>query len=116
MCAAATYSNVSNFEWYIDTLVELAYLSLALPAETTVGAVSIGVKIRDQLIDVAARVRAIRPYAVESMARLLGDEAFLDTGDGVEIAQVLVAAAWICGEYCRYVAFSLLRSFAMLIS
>ncbi|KAL8286990.1 hypothetical protein RQP46_003996 [Phenoliferia psychrophenolica] len=104
MCAQGTYAHVSNFEWYIDTLVDLAYLALSFPPTDASGAASgpsLGVRIRDQLVDVAARVRAIRPYAVQKMAVILGDETFLEHGDACEISEVLGAAAWICGEYCR---------------
>ncbi|KAM0754395.1 Adaptor protein complex AP-3 delta subunit [Meredithblackwellia eburnea MCA 4105] len=99
MCSQSTYANVSNFEWYIDTLVDLAYLSLSLPPDAN--GVTLGSKLRDQLVDVSARVRAIRPYAVKKMADLLGDESFLEGGDGAGVIEVLGAAAWICGEYCR---------------
>lgn len=68
------------------------------------GVTSLGVKLRDQLIDVTARVKAIRPYAVKQMVKLLGDEAILENGDGDGIEEVLGAAAWIAAEYCRYVA------------
>lgn len=99
MCSTSTYTNITNFEWYIDTLVELAYVALQLPSDSTSS--SLGLQIRDQIIDVVARVKAIRPFAVKRMAILLSDENFLDNGQGADVAQVLAAAAWICGEYCR---------------
>lgn len=110
VCAQATYGLVTNFQWYLDVLVELAHLALGLGAEGGAGeegvlgggsGVSVGTKVRDQLVDVTARVKAIRPYAVQKMASLLEDESFLEGGDGADGAAVLGAAAWICGEYCR---------------
>lgn len=105
MCSSETYANVVNFNWYIDTLVDLSYISLSIAldpaAAQSAGGVSLGVKLRDQLVDVAARVKAIRPYAVKKMASLLGDEEFLENGEGADVSEVLGAAAWICGEYCR---------------
>lgn len=101
MCSANTYTNVSNFEWYLDTLVELAYFARGLQYEDAPAGLGVGESIKSQLIDVAARVKAIRAYAVRRMADVLGDETFLD--HGVEVAEVLGAAAWICGEYCQYV-------------
>lgn len=81
-------------------LVDLAYVS-PVP----------GPALRDALIDVVVRVKALRGYAVKLCARLLGDDAFVsnaasrsmeETGDVTGSAEVLWAAAWICGEYCRY--------------
>ncbi|KAK4058327.1 AP-3 complex subunit delta [Microbotryomycetes sp. JL221] len=114
MCSQQTFANVSNFAWYIDTLVELSYIALSISQEPSQGqgsadkaqgsataTPSLGQMLRDQLIDVTARVKAIRPYAVTKMAELLGDEEFLENGEGADVAEVLGAAAWICGEYCR---------------
>ncbi|GAA5826066.1 hypothetical protein JCM3770_005228 [Rhodotorula araucariae] len=101
MTSSGTYSNVSNFAWLIDTLVELAYIAQTLSPEPAPGVSSTGVQLRDQLIDVAARVRQIRPYATKRMAQLIMDEDLLDGGEGADAAEVLGAAAWICGEYCR---------------
>ncbi|GAA5949476.1 hypothetical protein JCM3765_002674 [Sporobolomyces pararoseus] len=99
MSSSGTYANVSNFAWLIDTLIELTYISLTIQSDSKTP--SIGSKLRDQFVDVAARVRAIRPYAAQKAAALIQDEDLLDQGDGLEAAEVLGAAAWICGEYCR---------------
>ncbi|BGO90401.1 hypothetical protein NBRC10512_004114 [Rhodotorula toruloides] len=107
MTSSGTYSNVSNFAWLIDTLVELAYISQTLqtdptaPAATANSPPTVGSQLRDQLIDVTARVRQIRPYAARKMATLIQDEDLLGTGDSGDATEVLGAAAWICGEYCR---------------
>ncbi|GAC75225.1 vesicle coat complex AP-3, delta subunit [Moesziomyces antarcticus T-34] len=109
-----TYANVVDFSWYIDTLLHLATVP-NLPDGNDVGA-----RIRDQLIDVTARVRAIRPHATRVMVALLRDGRMLPssdwpaasvvrkpaasstagTGDDMrETRKVLHAAAWILGEY-----------------
>ena len=59
------------------------------------------------------RVRAIRGFAVKLCSRLLGDDAFVNNamvgqngnqnGESEGSAEVLWAAAWICGEYSRFV-------------
>lgn len=109
MCAHQTYANVANFSWFIDTLVELSYISLSIsqdsngPLAAPAAEASLGHKLRDTLVDVSARVKAVRPYAVQKMAQLLGDEDFLENGEGADVSEVLGAAAWICGEYCRSV-------------
>lgn len=88
LCSADTYANVTNFEWYLGVLVKLAYTAK----------VDVGARLRDQIIDVTARVRAVRGYAVKCMSDVLADESFVlnDTNDA---AEVLHAAAWVCGEY-----------------
>ncbi|KWU43363.1 ARM repeat-containing protein [Rhodotorula sp. JG-1b] len=102
MCSSATYSNVTNFAWLIDTLVELTYVARTLGTDSaTTGMPSLGAQLRDTLIDVVARVRQIRPYAAKKMSALLQDEDLLDEGEASDAAEVLGAAAWICGEYCR---------------
>lgn len=108
-----TYANVVDFSWWLDTLLHLAMVS-NLPDGN-----SIGSKIRDQLIDITARVRAIRPHATRAMISLLSDGRLVppydwtasDTSltvtakpptagdDAREPRKVLHAAAWILGEY-----------------
>jgi AP-3 complex subunit delta len=75
-------------------LVDLAY----------VAGVNVGIDIRNQLVDIVGRVRGVRRRAVELMMSILGDESFaLSTRDDGTCAEVLWAAAWICGEHCRCV-------------
>jgi len=92
ICSQSTYENVTNFEWYISVLVDLAH----------VANVNVGIEIRDQLTDVVGRVRAVRRYAVKLMYTLLSDETMLrNSQDEGSCSEVLCAAAWICGEYCE---------------
>jgi AP-3 complex subunit delta-1 len=96
ICSQSTYENVTNFEWYISVLVDLAH----------VANVNVGAEIRDQLVDVVGRVRAVRRYAVKLMYTLLSDETILrNAQDEGSCSEVLWAAAWICGEYCKQVFF-----------
>ncbi|KAI6031280.1 adaptin N terminal region-domain-containing protein [Pisolithus microcarpus] len=91
MCSDSMYDNVTDFEWYLSVLVDLTYVS----------GVDIGAQIRDQLVDVVGRVRAVRAYAVKLMVKLLSDETLLvHAGEPGSCSEVLWAAAWICGEYC----------------
>ena len=95
MCSRDGYENVTDFEWYLSVLVDLAYVS-------NVGGV--GETIRAQLVDVCVRVRAVRPFAVGVMGKLLNDEGMLENcREETGCSEVLWAAAWICGEYCRQV-------------
>ncbi|KAI0800586.1 Adaptor protein complex AP-3 delta subunit [Fomes fomentarius] len=89
------YDNVTDFEWYISVLVDLAY----------VARVNVGAEIRVQLVDITGRVRAVRRYAVQVMVKLLSDDSFLhNASDEGGCPEVLWAAAWICGEYCSELA------------
>jgi AP-3 complex subunit delta-1 len=101
------YVNVTNFEWYIDILVTVAYLSLAFSVpgsasgtSSTVG--SIGHGVAEALLDVAARAPAVRENTVKRMKRLLADyEGFADRqqGQGRNAEPVVQAAAFIVSEY-----------------
>ncbi|KAF8079147.1 adaptin N terminal region-domain-containing protein [Lyophyllum atratum] len=95
MCSQSTYENVTNFEWYISVLVDLAHVANA----------DVGSEIRDQLVDVVGRVRAVRRYAVRLMYQLLSDDTMLrNAHEEGSCSEVLWAAAWICGEYCDELA------------
>ena len=97
LCASDFYANISDFEWYVSVLVDLAYVARA----------PVGGAIRDQLVDIVVRVRQVRRYAVQVCMRLLGDDVFLNGGEaqldseGSGCQEILWAAAWICGEYSR---------------
>ncbi|EPQ60168.1 Adaptor protein complex AP-3 delta subunit [Gloeophyllum trabeum ATCC 11539] len=91
ICSASTYEHVTDFEWYLSVLIDLAY----------VASVNIGAEIRDQLIDVVARVKGARRYAVRLMAKVLADSTFLiNAGEDCSCSEILWAAAWVAGEYC----------------
>ena len=89
-----TYSNVVDFEWYIDVLIKLAYMAND----------SVGDQVSFQLIDVASRVRGVRPHAIAKLKQVLEDFTLFDEACETEF-QPLRAAAWICGEYCQSVSY-----------
>ncbi|KXN90087.1 AP-3 complex subunit delta-1 [Leucoagaricus sp. SymC.cos] len=92
VCSRSTYENVTNFQWYLSVLVDLAH----------VAKVDIGAEIRDQLVDVVGRVRAARRYAVQLMYSVLTDDSMLhNAGEEGSCSEILWAAAWIAGEYCE---------------
>ncbi|KAH8924956.1 ARM repeat-containing protein [Atractiella rhizophila] len=112
--SADSYGNITNFHWFIDVLIDLAYLSLSLSnlSSNESGGESVSEKIAAQLVDVTARVKGCRPYAVKKLERLIDDETFLENsaqsnpssilhGTASEGAEIWEAAVWICGEYCR---------------
>ena len=107
MCSKDTYANVVDFEWYIDTLVQLVRL---VPAADQTGldfqdetgrnlsyeddvASAIGWELRN----IAVRVSTVRTEAVKAANTLLsisGNGNMVPGGQGV-----LAFAAWVVGEY-----------------
>lgn len=73
---------------YVSVLVEL----------TRMEGTQHGPLVATQMLDVAIRVQAIRKFAVQQMAILLENTNLL-TQPGSKMADVLYAAAWICGEF-----------------
>ncbi|KDQ63013.1 hypothetical protein JAAARDRAFT_75593 [Jaapia argillacea MUCL 33604] len=90
ICSQSTYQHITDFEWYLSVLVDLAY----------VASTNVGMEIRNQLVDVVGRVRGVRGFAVRLMGKLLDDDEFVGGRDEEgSCVEVLWAAAWICGEY-----------------
>ncbi|EJD54241.1 Adaptor protein complex AP-3 delta subunit [Auricularia subglabra TFB-10046 SS5] len=88
----ATYARIPDFAWLLSVLVDLAYVARA----------PVGAALRDALVDVCLRVRAVRAYATTLMTRVLADAgSFVGDADADAdaCAEVLWAAAWIVGEY-----------------
>ncbi|XP_033106774.1 AP-3 complex subunit delta-1-like isoform X2 [Anneissia japonica] len=91
ICSQNNYQYITNFEWYVAILVEL----------TRIEGTKHGRLIASQMLDVAIRVKAIRPFAVSQMASLL-ENFHLLSGASMQTnsrCEVLYAAAWIIGEF-----------------
>ncbi|KAF2749483.1 AP-3 complex subunit delta [Sporormia fimetaria CBS 119925] len=111
MCSRDTYANITDFEWYIDVLVQLVRVS---PATKTASDTDEDLDIEDvddvshgigrQLQNVAVRVKSVRPEAVEAAQSLVlvdrRDQMFPSSGNGG--LGVLEYAGWIVGEYANY--------------
>jgi AP-3 complex subunit delta-1 len=80
----ASYARIANFHWFIDLLVQLARLAISLPSSEA----DLTASLSSALIDVCARVRALRPYALSMCLSTLLPERLLPT-----------ASAWLVGEY-----------------
>lgn len=88
ICSQNNYQFITNFEWYITVLVELAQMDFSSKQGHVIGA---------QLMDVCIRVQAIRAFAVAEMAQLL--EVYTSSQQFSILQEVLYAAAWLCGEF-----------------
>lgn len=75
---------------YIGILVELTRIEGTRHGELIAG----------QMLDVAVRVEAVRSEACRQMAHLLANTPLL-IGQKDSITQVLMAAAYICGEFSQ---------------
>jgi AP-3 complex subunit delta-1 len=110
MCSKDTYTNMNDFEWYIGVLVELVKQCPSTIATGHFGSHSnadssghstIADSIGYELLNVAVRVKAVRPEATAAAQSLL----MLDTRQQLFPASssggfgVLASAAFIAGEY-----------------
>lgn len=110
MCSYNTYSNITDFEWYIDVLVQLVRVSPSTKPSPTdekgdVGqSDDIGGGIGRELQNVAIRVKSVRAEAVEAAQSLVlvdrRDQMFPASGNGGQ--GVLEWAGWLVGEYANY--------------
>jgi AP-3 complex subunit delta-1 len=95
MSTRENYVNVgNNFEWYVAVLVDLARIAK----------VDVGTELGEEILNVTVRVKSVRAFSVRTLRDLLRDfEVMAGGADKAEgQAGVLGAAAWILGEYSRY--------------
>lgn len=116
MCSKDVYANISDFEWYIETLTQL--VKLVPPRTQSSGNAQSGPEpnsgytsssafedisesIGSEIRNVAIRVSTVRAEAVNAAARLMlidgGKTTFANFSDGGE--GVLRFSVWAVGEY-----------------
>jgi len=85
-----TYAHITDFEWVVSVLVDLAYVSN----------VNVGHRIKELLLDVVGRVRSVRPFAVPVLEKALNDDGLRERAKDKSGEDGLIeAAVWICAEY-----------------
>ncbi|KAK4546156.1 hypothetical protein LTR36_002293 [Oleoguttula mirabilis] len=111
MCSRATYAHMSDFEWYIGVLVDLVKQCPSSPATGNFGShhttaskdrpPNVADAVGAELLNVAVRVKAVRPDAAAAAQNLLSSDRrpdfFPSAGSGGQA--VLASAAFIAGEY-----------------
>jgi AP-3 complex subunit delta-1 len=113
MCSRDTYGNISDFDWYIDVLVQLVrvspstkHASVVEEKEDTGRLDDIGGGIGRELQNVAIRVKSVRPEAVDAAQSLVlvdrREQMFPASGNGGQ--GVLEYAGWLVGEYASYLS------------
>uniref|UniRef100_A0AC35UGR7 Adaptin_N domain-containing protein n=1 Tax=Rhabditophanes sp. KR3021 TaxID=114890 RepID=A0AC35UGR7_9BILA len=120
ICSYNNYAYITQFEWYISVLVELTKVESAnhgklmhgqhSKSNSTKGGsgdITTGQLISEQIQDVSVRVQSIRHFSVSQMALLVENGTLLLAGSSQHrnnISEVLLAAAWICGEYAEHLS------------
>ena len=113
MCSDNYYQNISDFEWYLDILLRLVGL---LPPEDQDGhdseqvagpnlsASSVAGRIGQQLLDIAVRVKELRPDTTQAVEKLvlISNRDILFPAEGAGKGEVLKSAAWVVGEYPHF--------------
>jgi len=112
MCSTNTYANISDFEWYIEVLVQLVrHLPARKTSELTStrstpkdGVSALALRIGSQLLDIAVRVKELRAETTKACESLLfiSNRNTLFASHGSGLNEVLKTAAWVCGEFPSY--------------
>ena len=115
MCSRCTYANISDFSWYIDTLVQLVFLApvstgASLEEDSVMGDGSDSVRDTDvtrsiglELQNVAVRVRDVRPEVTKAAESLIaGRRNPSSVTSGVNSKGYLGSVSWLIGEYAGY--------------
>ncbi|OXV06159.1 hypothetical protein Egran_06073 [Elaphomyces granulatus] len=101
LCSRDNYSNIHNFEWYVDILVQLS--AIVLPSAHGLQN-DVGSRIGAEIRSIAIRVISVRlevTRAAESLVLMKNrTSAGLSTSPGI-----LGPAAWVVGEFADYLAF-----------
>jgi AP-3 complex subunit delta len=108
MCSQQNYSNLTDFEWYIDILTQLVRTApqprpasdadfYSTSTKSTVGDVS--ERVGDELRNITVKVHAMRPACVEA-AELIMAQFGKDAPIGhTVVSGALKPVAWIVGEF-----------------
>lgn len=106
MCSKDNYSNVLDFDWYIDVLTQLVRMApvprqfdpenMSAPSRSST---DISGRIGDELRNVAVKVRAMRSTAVRAGFTILA-QLNADTPAGHKVTSgALNSVTWLLGEY-----------------
>lgn len=116
ICSQSNYSDVVDFDWYVDTLVKLVSLLPATELDeyqqqpstfqeiTTNSTTTVAFRIGSEIRNVAVRVKGVRLEATRAAESLLltdNRSTFFPTGSNVG-NDVLGPVAWVVGEYAEF--------------
>lgn len=89
ICSQNNYQHVVDFEWYVTVLAELTEMETSSKH---------GCMLAAQMLEVGARVAAVRPFAARECASVCARAAASPPGPASR--EVLYAAAYVLAEYC----------------
>lgn len=113
ICSQGNYSEIVDFEWYVDTLVKMVSLLPALEVDedwqallTNQGPsrVTVAFRIGSEIRNVAVRVKGVRleaTRAAESLLLIDNRKIFFPAGSNVG-NDIMGPISWVVGEYAEY--------------
>ncbi|OJZ80813.1 hypothetical protein ASPFODRAFT_53059 [Aspergillus luchuensis CBS 106.47] len=117
ICSFDNYSNLTDFEWYVDVLIRLVTL---LPADSedtfmtnathneqeTLSQSNITDRIGSEIRNIAVRVRDVRMEATRAAESLIliDNRQTLFSGVPMSNNSALGPLAWVVGEYAQYLS------------
>ena len=117
ICCRNTYANITDFDWYIQVLIELVKViplnshtsfsksGTSIRGRAQLDAGNISKAVGAELRNVAVRVKAVRERVVRASEAFILAESQKDTAIlGTSGQGVLQFAAWIAGEYAQQLA------------
>ncbi|KFY58287.1 hypothetical protein V496_06194 [Pseudogymnoascus sp. VKM F-4515 (FW-2607)] len=104
MCSINNYSNLVDFEWYIDVLIQLARNAPRhIPSES--GETDVAENIGNELRNVAVKVKAIRSSATRAAESIIVDGLHGAVSQIAEKRGILRPVTWVVGEYASYLSY-----------
>ncbi len=107
MCSQNNYSNLVDFDWYIDVLTQLVRMAphprqfgdLELSRSSKSNAEDVSERIGSELRNVAVKVKAVRPSAVRA-AELAVQQLSAESPTAHPVtSKALNSISWVVGEY-----------------
>ncbi|GCB27091.1 AP-3 complex subunit delta-1 [Aspergillus awamori] len=117
ICSSDNYSNLTDFEWYVDVLMRLVTLLPAYSEDTfltnathkeqeTLSQSNITDRIGSEIRNIAVRVREVRMEATRAAESLVltDNRQTLFAGVPMSNNSALGPLAWVVGEYAQYLS------------
>ncbi|POS84732.1 hypothetical protein EPUL_004251, partial [Erysiphe pulchra] len=113
MCSSNNYSNLMDFDWYIDVLVQLIHLIPSPASSSTqyshvnlndLSVFKISERIGDELRNIAVKVRAVRKQVTGAAESVLISISNNELPPNVITCGVLGPIGWIVGEFASVLA------------
>jgi AP-3 complex subunit delta-1 len=114
MCSSNNYTNLVDFDWYIDILIQLARSAPASPAVSSLqnpsstaknsGETDVSEKIGNEMRNIAVKVKAIRSNATKAAESIVVDRFHGAAMQTARARGILRPIAWIIGEYASYLS------------